>query len=105
MKEIKLKQSGLIYHEKGISVFVKKRDTLIFFLQQNQKNWVPRADTRGKLRFNPNCSAGADKAPRQSFSEQSRLLAATTLANYSENMHRLPAPQESSSHSGSFLGL
>ena len=39
-----------------------------FFLQQNQRDWVPRADTRGKLRFNPNCGAGKDKAPQQSLS-------------------------------------
>lgn len=78
MESIKPEQSGLIYHEKEISVFVKKRNSLIFFfffLQQNQRDWVPRADTRGKLRFNPSCGAGADKAPQQSLTEQSRLLA------------------------------
>lgn len=75
MESIKPEQSGLIYHEKEISVFVKKRNTLIFFfLQQNQRDWVPRADTRGKLRFNPNCGAGKDKAPQQSLTEHSRLL-------------------------------
>ena len=69
MESIKPEQSGLIYHEKEISVFVKKRNTLIFFfLQQKQRDWVPRADTRGKLRFNPNCGAGKDKAPQQSLS-------------------------------------
>lgn len=31
MESIKPEQSGLIYHEKEISVFVKKRNTLIFF--------------------------------------------------------------------------
>ena len=71
MESIKAEQSGLIYHEKETSVFVKKRNTLIFFfffMQKNQRDWVPRADTRGKLRFDPNCGAGKDKAPQQSLS-------------------------------------
>lgn len=53
MEEIEPEQSGLIYHEKGTSVFVKERDTLISFLQQNQRNWVPRSDTGGNLGSTP----------------------------------------------------
>ena len=48
MEEIKPEQSGLIYHEKGISVFVKKRDTLTFFSATKSKELGPQSRHKGE---------------------------------------------------------
>lgn len=47
MEEIKPEQSGLIYHDKGISVFVKKRDTLTFFFCNKIKRTGSPEQTQG----------------------------------------------------------